>query len=201
MFKIHNPLFYEEYVIKHHIMRFLGGEIIHRDEPFWFYIPVFLVGFVPYTFGFIALLIEKLKDLKYKMFDSLSPKEGFIALNIICALTIFLFFSSSKTKLVTYIVPIFPFVSVVIANWWFEYIEDNKHKAYVEISSIVFPRKFATHSATSATNAGSFIFPLLGTGAKYGESVSIKNLSSGTYFAISLNSSDFLKVTTPENEM
>ena len=138
MFKIHNPLFYEEYIVKHHIMRFLGGEIIHRDEPFWFYIPVFLVGFVPFSFGFIALLIEKLKNIKYRPFNTLSLFEGYIALCVICALTVFLFFSSSKTKLVTYIAPIFPFVSLIIAKWWYEYIENNEHKKYVEISSIIF---------------------------------------------------------------
>ena len=37
--------------------------------------------------------------------------------------------------------------------------------------------------ATFSTNAGSFLFPLWGTGAKNGESVSIKYLSFGTILA------------------
>ncbi|MBR1617329.1 glycosyltransferase family 39 protein, partial [bacterium] len=105
MFKMHNPLFYDEYIIKHHIMRFLGGKIIHRDQPFWYYIPVFLVGIMPFGFLFISLLVEKIKNFKYKTFDMLSEREKFTVMSAITCCSIFLFFTSSTTKLMTYIVP------------------------------------------------------------------------------------------------
>ena len=46
-------------------------------------------------------------------------------------------------------------------------------------------------------NEGSFVFPLKGIGAKYGESVSTKSLSTGIYDAASTKSEEFLKVTIP----
>ena len=43
-------------------------------------------------------------------------------------------------------------------------------------------------------NEGSFVNPLFGTGARYGESVSIRSLSIGIEEAVSCNSILFLKV-------
>ena len=43
--------------------------------------------------------------------------------------------------------------------------------------------KFEINLATFSTNAGSFLLPLWGTGAKKGASVSIKYLSFGTILA------------------
>ena len=57
--------------------------------------------------------------------------------------------------------------------------------------------KSAINSATFSTNAGSFLLPLWGTGAKNGESVSIKYLSFGTILAHSWISCAFGKVTIP----
>ena len=48
--------------------------------------------------------------------------------------------------------------------------------------SLTFPRV----RATSATNAGSFLFPRFGGGARKGESVSMSNRSDGTSRATSL---------------
>jgi hypothetical protein len=50
-------------------------------------------------------------------------------------------------------------------------------------------------------NDGSFVRPLLGTGARNGASVSISNLSSGIVFTISLKLSAFLNVIIPDIEI
>ena len=42
-------------------------------------------------------------------------------------------------------------------------------------------------------NEGSFVFPLKGIGAKYGESVSTKSLSNGMYEAALTKSKEFLE--------
>lgn len=46
-----------------------------------------------------------------------------------------------------------------------------------------------------------FFLPRWGTGARKGQSVSMRRRSSGINLAVSLNASAFLKVTIPENEM
>ena len=60
----------------------------------------------------------------------------------------------------------------------------NKSSAFLDDSFAIVINsvdlKSAIKLATFSTNAGSFLLPLLGTGAKNGESVSIKYLALGT---------------------
>ena len=55
----------------------------------------------------------------------------------------------------------------------------------------------ANFAAVKSINDGSFFFPLLGTGAKKGLSVSIKMLSIGIDLKVSWRSNEFLKVMMP----
>ena len=63
------------------------------------------------------------------------------------------------------------------------------------------PRSCAISAATCGTYAGWLRLPRNGTGARYGESVSISRRSSGTRRATSFTSCAFLNVTMPESEM
>ncbi len=63
------------------------------------------------------------------------------------------------------------------------------------------PRSRAISTATCGTNDGSLVLPRWGTGARYGESVSISMRSSGTFAATSFSAVALRKVTMPENEM
>ena len=58
-----------------------------------------------------------------------------------------------------------------------------------------------TSSSTNRTYDGSLVLPRLGTGARYGESVSIRIDSIGIAFATSLISCAFLNVIIPEKEI
>jgi len=141
MLKQYDPLFFNEYIMKHHILRFLGSEVVNRTEPVWFFIPVILIGIMPYLASFIAMITEKLaqfKQYKFVWFSDLDEKKQFLALNFIAALVVFLFFSSSGGKLATYIVPIYPFLAVLLANYWAEYIDDNEHLKGIKISTMIF---------------------------------------------------------------
>ena len=64
-------------------------------------------------------------------------------------------------------------------------------------SSLVIFFISANLVAVKSINDGSFFFPLLGTGAKKGLSVSIKMLSIGIDLNVSCKSSEFLKVMIP----
>ena len=55
----------------------------------------------------------------------------------------------------------------------------------------------ASLAAVKSIKEGSFFFPLFGTGARNGLSVSIKILSSGRILNVSCNSIEFLKVIMP----
>lgn len=133
MFNLHDPLFFNEYIMKHHIARFLGSDVINRERPFYFYFLAVLWGFFPWIFSFFAMLFDKLKGVRYKSYDELSKTQKYITLNIIGAIFTFAFFTSSGTKLITYILPLYPFLAVILAGYW----NDEKSTKSFKISCIL----------------------------------------------------------------
>lgn len=111
MFKMHNPLFWDEYIIKHHLARFLGSEVINRSQPFYFYFVTLLWGFFPWIVSCLPASIKR-----HKLSD-------FALYNVIIICFILLFFSSSETKLITYILPIYPFLAFLGGYVWNDYIQ------------------------------------------------------------------------------
>lgn len=134
MFKIHDPLFFNEYIMKHHINRFFSSSQIDRKQPFYFYIFTLLWGLIPWIFSVIAIAIAKVKDLKNISFKDLSDRKKFLLFNGIAFLVTMLFFSASKTKLITYILPVYFFTSFLIGALWENYMFNNKFKKPVNIS-------------------------------------------------------------------
>lgn len=134
MLNIHDPLFFNEYIMKHHVDRFLGKGDINRTEPFYFYILTILWGFFPWIFSFIAVLITKIKAIKLYTYETLSDENRWLYLNSICALFILLFFSASSTKLVTYILPIYVPLAFIGGYIWMNY---KKFMKQINISSYI----------------------------------------------------------------
>lgn len=132
MFKTYNPLFWDEYIVKHHLARFAGGEIIHRDEPFYFYIVTLLWGFFPWVISCLAVGIKNLiQIIKNKTFtfkyEELNKPQQFMLYNTIVILFTLLFFSSSGTKLITYILPMYGALACIGAYVWKDYIENKNN--------------------------------------------------------------------------
>ena len=134
MFKIHDPLFFNEYIMKHHINRFFSSSQIDRKQPFYFYILTLLWGLIPWIFSVIAIAIAKVKAIKNISFKDLSDRKKFLLFNGIAFLVTMLFFSASKTKLITYILPVYFFTSFLIGALWENYMFNNKFKKPVNIS-------------------------------------------------------------------
>ncbi len=138
MLKIHDPLFFNEYIIKHHINRFFSSSEIHRQQPFYFYILTILWGSIPWIFSAIAVLIAKIKDFKSISFNNLTNRQKYLWFNVIAFLVTLLFFSSSKTKLITYILPVYFFTSNIIGFIWDEYISSLEYKKAINLSVYIF---------------------------------------------------------------
>ena len=122
MFKIHDPLFFNEYIIKHHINRFFSSSEINRQQPFYFYIITVLWGFLPWTISTIAVCIAKLKDFRKFALENLNDTQKFLLFNVIAFAVTMLFFSISKTKLITYILPVYFFTAFIGGYVWEKYI-------------------------------------------------------------------------------
>lgn len=127
MLKIHGSLFFDEYIMKHHILRFLGSDVIHKNEPWYFYILTLLWGLFPHTFVLLSK-ITKIKEINFN--------DKFLTLNIIAAASILVFFSLSGAKLITYILPIYPFLAVLIGSIWIKYINQNDKPVHISLITL-----------------------------------------------------------------
>ena len=145
MLKIHNPEFYEEYIIKHHLARFLTSNDIDRSAPFWYYFVNLIWGLVPWIASAIALIIVKVKNFRPAIFknfrfnfNGLNDSQKYLVLNWIAAVFTILFFSASSTKLITYILPVYVHLACILAFAWMGYIEEGRYKKPINISVYIW---------------------------------------------------------------
>ncbi len=145
MFKKYDPLFYNEYIIKHHLHRFLNtaNNEIGRKQPFFNYFLVVLWGFIPWIFSMIAVFVDKIKNWgklhyveKVRNFDfaSMDNVHKALALCWVTVIWIMFFFSSSSTKLATYILPIYYPLAIIVGLMWQDYVDKKKHEKPINIS-------------------------------------------------------------------
>ena len=111
--------FTRRFFFHENIDRFLAVKTGH-SAPWFYYLPVFMVGFIPWIYFFPQTLGFVFSELKS---GSKNPNSG--AKNdllVFCCLwfaVIFLFFSFAKTKLTTYIIGVFAPASLLVGAWFF----------------------------------------------------------------------------------
>ena len=114
-----------------HVERFTGGSASElaaassqHPEPFWFFIPVILGGAIPWIF----LLPQVIKGYgsKYKDFFK-QPLLRYAACWVVFP---FLLCSASSGKLITYILPCFPGIAILLAFGINEYFKAGKFKDF-----------------------------------------------------------------------
>jgi 4-amino-4-deoxy-L-arabinose transferase-like glycosyltransferase len=103
-----NPGYFDFFFIHEHFTRFLTSEH-RRTGAWWYFVPVLLVGLLPWVVVFFATLPRMWK---------LAPTEpnGFSwqRFALVWSAVIFVFFSASGSKLPSYILPIFPALALAI---------------------------------------------------------------------------------------
>ena len=148
MLKTYDPLFFNEYIMKHHLARFTTSAELGRKQPFYFFILTILGGFFPWTLPVIASckiwFVKIIQFFKHGFnFDEYDNCGKFMILNGIAAILTLLFFSASSTKLVTYILPIYPFLACLAAPVFLCENEKEYNKP-VRISAIILGFVFLT---------------------------------------------------------
>lgn len=136
MLKMYDPLFFNEYVVKHHIERFIGGNELGREQPFYFYILTLLWGFFPWILSVLAVFVRKIVKRDF-VFKNVNNTQRFIIYNGIITLFILAFFSASDTKLITYILPIYASLACLGGYVWTKYIEDGAYSRIINITVYV----------------------------------------------------------------
>ncbi|MBS1187128.1 MAG: hypothetical protein H6R04_1146 [Burkholderiaceae bacterium] len=100
-----NPGFAHFFFIHEHFERFLNPGH-SRPGPFWYFVPVLLAGFLPWT----TLLPRLVRDGWQK--KNVNFDQGRFLL--IWCVFIFVFFSKSSSKLPSYILPMFPALALLL---------------------------------------------------------------------------------------
>jgi 4-amino-4-deoxy-L-arabinose transferase-like glycosyltransferase len=141
---LRNPDFFRIFIIEHNFKRFLTPEFQHI-QPFWFYIPVLLAGFLPWTTGMLAALGNS---------RSRSPLNLFF---LSFGLFPLVFFTISRSKLPGYILPTLPPLAWLLANTTNALIAKRREKrlrvttyAITYILLAIAIARFAAHHALGA---------------------------------------------------
>jgi 4-amino-4-deoxy-L-arabinose transferase-like glycosyltransferase len=103
-----NPDFLQFFFVHEHYTRFLTTEH-HRGRPWWFFLPVLALGVLPW----LPMLSGWWRALLVARGGRFEP-FAFLA---VWALVVPAFFSASGSKLVTYILPIFPALALLGARY------------------------------------------------------------------------------------
>jgi 4-amino-4-deoxy-L-arabinose transferase-like glycosyltransferase len=104
-----NPQFAQFFFIHEHFQRFLTNQS-RRTGPFWYFVPLLLVGFLPWTTLLPGILVSGAR------------REGRNTLQnhrllLVWTVFIFLFFSKSGSKLPSYILPMFPALALLAGDY------------------------------------------------------------------------------------
>lgn len=122
------PQFFRVFFIEHNLERF-GTNLYQHSQPFWYYIPIFLLAAMPWTLFAVPSLIDAGKNAwkRWRTNSQLAnPESMTIDANTDDSLTSFLFiwivvpivfFSISRAKLPGYILPAIPAAALLTADY------------------------------------------------------------------------------------
>ena len=106
-----NPEFAHFFFIHEHFQRYTST-IHRRDNPWWFFIPLIIAGLLPWT----GLWWSMIKRVLAAAGAGGAPGIQAERLLAVWAVSIFLFFSASGSKLPGYILPVFPALALLAAR-------------------------------------------------------------------------------------
>ncbi len=168
-----NPEFLHFFFVTQQVSRFLTTDSFNNQAPIWFYIPIILGGFFPWSIFIIQAITQKIKIVWQ------NPQQHDVTLFLLLWFFIVVsFFSIPKSKTIGYIIPAFPAMALLTGNY-LSHLWDKPKAKGIYVASTVFiilcgiisagfliaphidaleiPRSFALYS-----NLISITFPMFG---------------------------------------
>jgi 4-amino-4-deoxy-L-arabinose transferase-like glycosyltransferase len=111
-----NPEFFRVFILEHNFARF-GTNLYRHHQPFWYYLPVTLLGLLPWVALVVAAVIETIRGWATDpraIFESEDAWDVFLLLWFAIPI---LFFSISQSKLPGYTLPALPAATLLAANY------------------------------------------------------------------------------------
>lgn len=106
---LRNPEFFQFFFIHEHVDRFLT-KAHSRAGPPWYFVPILLLGMLPWTFLMFDACV---RALRFEATPGFQPKRFLLT----WILFVFVFFSASSSKLPSYILPIFPAAALLMGEY------------------------------------------------------------------------------------
>jgi len=111
--ELRNPQFLREFFLQHNLGRFATNRYHHR-QPLWYFVPVLLLGVMPWAAVVIAAWGATIKQWR----EESAQREGNLPrFLVIWTAVVVVFFSISASKLPGYILPAVPACTILAANW------------------------------------------------------------------------------------
>lgn len=107
-----NPEFFNFYFVHEHFVRYLT-KVHNRYQPFWYFIPIVIVGLFPWS---VYLVQAVTYNLPASWRERHEHRDTLFLL--LWAGLVFLFFSASDSKLIPYILPVFPPLALLIGRYF-----------------------------------------------------------------------------------
>jgi 4-amino-4-deoxy-L-arabinose transferase-like glycosyltransferase len=115
--QLRNPDFFRFFILEHNLARFSTG-VYHHPQPFWFFLPVFLLAMMPWTLLLVLAVVERLRLVWSEGKEAFFRTEDSWALFLLIWMLVpILFFSASQSKLPGYILPAVPAGALLVAEY------------------------------------------------------------------------------------
>jgi 4-amino-4-deoxy-L-arabinose transferase-like glycosyltransferase len=130
--QMRNPEFFRVFILEHNLARF-GADVYHHKEPWWYYLPVTLLGLIPWTMFAVEAVTERIRAWWAQGRELLQSETGLNAFLLIWLMVPVVFFSFSESKLPGYIVPALPAGTLLLAEYVRRRISADEHEQLLPI--------------------------------------------------------------------
>lgn len=113
--QIRDPEFFRVFFLQHNFARF-SSNLYHHKEPFWYFVPVMLIGLLPWTVLAVSSLAQAIRECWSDRQTETRRQDPLNVFLVIWLLVPTLFFSFSQSKLPGYILPALPAGALLIAG-------------------------------------------------------------------------------------
>jgi 4-amino-4-deoxy-L-arabinose transferase-like glycosyltransferase len=115
--QLRNPDFFRVFVLEHNLARF-STNVYHHPQPFWFYLPVFLLAVMPWMLWLILAVVERARLIWRERREAFSsPDDSWTLFLLLWMIVPILFFTLSQSKLPGYILPVVPAAAILVAEY------------------------------------------------------------------------------------
>ena len=149
-----NPGFFHVFIVEHNLSRF-ATDLYHHHQPFWYFIPVTLLGLVPWAVFAVADLADGIRQPSWwrRSSEMLSSEKALTLFQAVWLVVPVVFFSFSRSKLPGYVLPALPAGALLVT----EYLERSLLVAHPPALGLIL-----AHSALASATVGlAMAFPVL----------------------------------------